>query len=189
MGALMQKLYCYVDETGQDTKGKFFLVSVVIAENERNQLIEYLLEIEEKSKKYTTKWHKSAFQIRHDYTSMALSNSLFLKKIFFSEYKSDAYVDLTILTVAKAILQRADNIYKATIFADGLSKNEIHRFATGLRKLKIRIRKVRGGREQSDPLLRLADAIAGFLRDYREGQSYAVELYRRTHADKIVNEV
>lgn len=26
------KLYCYVDETGQDTKGKFFLVTVVIEE-------------------------------------------------------------------------------------------------------------------------------------------------------------
>lgn len=26
----MQKLYCYVDETGQDTQGAFFLVSAVV---------------------------------------------------------------------------------------------------------------------------------------------------------------
>jgi len=29
-----QKLYCYVDETGQDTAGKIFIVSVVIIEKE-----------------------------------------------------------------------------------------------------------------------------------------------------------
>ncbi len=27
---LCKKLYCYADETGQDTKGAFFLVAVVI---------------------------------------------------------------------------------------------------------------------------------------------------------------
>jgi hypothetical protein len=27
-----EKLYCYVDETGQDTMGKFFIVSVVVFE-------------------------------------------------------------------------------------------------------------------------------------------------------------
>ncbi len=42
----MQKIYCYVDETGQDTKGEFFLVSVVIAKDERDNLIEKLEEIE-----------------------------------------------------------------------------------------------------------------------------------------------
>ncbi|MDP2909665.1 MAG: hypothetical protein Q8N69_01165 [bacterium] len=31
----MQKLYCYVDETGQDTKSEFFIVVVVV--NDENQ--------------------------------------------------------------------------------------------------------------------------------------------------------
>ncbi|MFQ5617229.1 MAG: hypothetical protein ACE5GO_12325 [Anaerolineales bacterium] len=28
------KIYCYIDESGQDTKGAFFVVSVVIADQE-----------------------------------------------------------------------------------------------------------------------------------------------------------
>lgn len=47
----MQKIYCYVDETGQDTKGELFLVSVVIAKDERDNLIEKLEEIERSTRK------------------------------------------------------------------------------------------------------------------------------------------
>jgi len=32
-----KKLYCYVDETGQDTKGKLFLVAIVL--EQQGQLI------------------------------------------------------------------------------------------------------------------------------------------------------
>jgi hypothetical protein len=32
------KLYCYVDETGQDTLGKFFIVAIVVAGNQRDEL-------------------------------------------------------------------------------------------------------------------------------------------------------
>jgi len=38
----MQKLYCYIDETGQDAGSKFFLVSVVIAEGEREKMVSEL---------------------------------------------------------------------------------------------------------------------------------------------------
>jgi len=47
----MQKLYCYVDETGQDTKGRLFLVSVVIPGKERESIKEKLETIEKKSRK------------------------------------------------------------------------------------------------------------------------------------------
>jgi len=35
-----KKLYCYVDETGQDTKGDIFVVTVVVPENKKEVLIE-----------------------------------------------------------------------------------------------------------------------------------------------------
>ena len=41
-----QKLYCYVDETGQDTEGRLFLVSVVITEQEREEFARELEQIE-----------------------------------------------------------------------------------------------------------------------------------------------
>ena len=47
----MQKLYCYVDETGQNTKGRLFIVSVIVTEGEREELARQLEEIEKASKK------------------------------------------------------------------------------------------------------------------------------------------
>jgi hypothetical protein len=41
-----QKLYCFVDETGQDTKGESFLVSVIVTEEEYDRVNQVLLEIE-----------------------------------------------------------------------------------------------------------------------------------------------
>lgn len=52
----MDKLYCFVDETGQDTKGKFFLVSVVISGAEREHLGKLLNETEQQSGKLEKKW-------------------------------------------------------------------------------------------------------------------------------------
>ena len=63
----------------------------------------------------------------------------------------------------------------ATIVVDGLSGQSIERFKKSLRKLHINARKVRGVRDESEPLIRLADAVAGFVHDFSEGQTYAAE--------------
>lgn len=47
----MNKLYCYVDETGQDTEGTFFLVALVITGSERDELRKFLIHAETNSKK------------------------------------------------------------------------------------------------------------------------------------------
>lgn len=46
-----QKLYCYVDENGQDTKGDIFIVSVVVTGKERDRLLNLCEEIEVESGK------------------------------------------------------------------------------------------------------------------------------------------
>jgi hypothetical protein len=48
-GAQKQKLYCYVDETGQDTDGRLFLVSVVVTEQEQEAFARELERIEAES--------------------------------------------------------------------------------------------------------------------------------------------
>jgi len=55
----MQKLYCYVDESGQDTEGRLFLVSVLLTSSEREGLRGRLREIEQTSGKGTRKWTRS----------------------------------------------------------------------------------------------------------------------------------
>ncbi len=35
----IKKLYCYVDESGQDTKGDIFVVSVVVTDDNRDEIV------------------------------------------------------------------------------------------------------------------------------------------------------
>ena len=68
-----QKLYAYVDESGQDTAGRLFVVSVLLLAEERDALLPRLEGIETRSGKQNTKWQKT----RHSYTyCMLLSRFL-----------------------------------------------------------------------------------------------------------------
>ena len=175
-----QKIYCYVDETGQDTKGRMFLVSVIVGDKERDELRKIVEDIEKETGKRHGKWQKTNHKIRVAYLERLMQEDILKGKICFSVYKqTQAYVDLTILTVAKSILRKARDDYKASVFVDGLDKVEIRKFTAGLRKLHIRTKKVRGLRDESDALIRLADAFCGFLRDYIEGKEYTKELHSR----------
>jgi len=62
------KLYCYADETGPDTKGKMFLVAVVITTSELRETIERNLEdIEGKSGKGILKWRLTSIPKKKSY--------------------------------------------------------------------------------------------------------------------------
>lgn len=43
------KLYCYVDETGQDTIGNLFIVAIVIADHRRDNVQQWLEVVERDS--------------------------------------------------------------------------------------------------------------------------------------------
>lgn len=98
-------------------------------------------------------------------------------------------MDLTILSPAKALKAVTDEPYEATIFVDGLGKSERHRFAGGLRKLRISVRKVRGVNDQSDEFIRLADAIAGFVRDALHGNQSSTRLLDQAMRIEVIKEV
>ena len=183
----MQKLYCYVDESGQDTKGKIFLVSVIIIDKEREEIRKKLEEIEEKSGKRNRKWYKTNNERRLNYIQKIIKSDFLKGRIFYSKYENTkSYVDLTILTAAKAILKNAKDSYETTILVDGLRKSERHYFVLGLRKLKIKIRKVRGVKDENDSFIRLADAVAGFIRDSLEENLKMKNLSKEALDKKII---
>jgi len=180
------KLYCYVDETGQDTNGELFLVALVVTGSERDTLSREALEIERASGKGATKWHKSEIKRKVAYLRRIFASPLFAQSLFFTSYKETkgAYLDLMVLATARAInYKMEDNKYKTTVIVDGLNKTEIHHFTRGLRSLRISVRTVRGVRDESDPLIRLADAIAGFVRDVIEKKPYALEIQKDLHTE------
>jgi hypothetical protein len=72
---------------------------------------------------------------------------------------------LTVLSTAKAILTAAGEMSGATVYVDGLPKARLRWFGVELRRLSIPTRKVAGvRREESDALMRLADAGCGLVR-------------------------
>lgn len=184
-----QKLYCFVDETGQDTQGEFFLVAVVIDE-QPDDLRSALEQIEEASKKGLRKWFHAGKERRRAYIQQVIESGLFAERIFYSHYsQTKEYTRLTIATTANAILEIAEEEYEATVIIDGLNKTERVTVAAGLRKQHIHVRKVRGVADESDALIRLADAMAGFIRDCLEEDADLLPLYERAMRQKIIREL
>ena len=92
------KLYCYVDETGQDTLGEFFIVSVVVTDSGRDLLIEKLEAIERISGKGKVKWMKVRGHQRLAYIREVLSAPMFKGTLYFSRYRgTKSYMALTVL--------------------------------------------------------------------------------------------
>jgi hypothetical protein len=184
-----QKIYCYVDESGQDTEGELFFVVVAILSDERDALRKDLTDLEMRSGKRARKWSRSTPRQRLAYIQGVLNHAAF-GGLYYSKYEgSRAYVDLTILSVAKAINTHTEKPYAATVYVDGLQRTEEHRFARGLRKLRISARKVRGMKDEGDVFIRLADALAGFVRDALGRDERLEGFYREAMTQKRIREV
>lgn len=183
------KIYAYVDETGQDTGGDFFLVAVVVLVANREELRKDLQEIERQSGRRKRKWAKSNNQERQKYIELLLNNKKFKNNLFYSAHRgSGEFAKLTILTTALAINERVAGDYKATIVIDGLDSSLYPRYAAGLRGLRIKTRKVRGIRDEADEFIRLADSVAGFVRDYLDGIEWTKDFYEKAIAEEFIKE-
>ncbi len=82
----MQKLFCYVDESGQDTKGDLFLVSMVIVEGVKKELRDNLERVEKKTGKGKWKWIRSRKAQRADYMRAVLRIPELKRRIYFARY-------------------------------------------------------------------------------------------------------
>lgn len=180
MKTVKQKLYCYVDETGQDTQGALFVVSVAVTKEDRQELRELLAKLEKTTGKGKTKWVRTRKEFKIAYLEKILTQKDFRHKIFFSLSKeTKTYREITLVTIASAITaSKNDENYEALVFIDGLQKSEVKKVATGLRRIGVHTEKVRGLKDESDEFIRLMDAIAGLIRENEEGIEYAKELYK-----------
>lgn len=173
-----EKLYCYVDETGQDTKGRLFVVSVAVAKKERDELLHLLGRIEGESGKRAVKWRQAKRAFKYAYMELVLRHPQFVGKIFYRVAEdTQAYHQVMLATVASVVREaKSQDKYKASVFIDGLPRGEVRAVGTELRKSGIATEKVRGVRDESNALIRLADAVAGLVRDATEGSADARRL-------------
>ncbi len=187
-----KKLYAYVDESGQDTEGFLFVVSVLILENELDKICEELEPIELETKKKNMKWNKAHHAFREAYIEKLLKTEKLRGKIFFEMFSdTKKYIELTSFATAKAILKKSGNgEYKVTVFVDGFKKKEIEIFSKGLRDLNIRTRKIRGvKKDENNAFIRLVDAICGLIRDKEDGNEWAGKITAKLIKERYIREL
>lgn len=171
------KLYCYVDETGQDTKGRLYIVVAVLSVQSREELYDVLLAAEYESRKGKRKWHKNSTQKRDAYIDKALRAGLSLH-VYYQVFEGPelSYEMTTVFATANAInaytQHEGISDYKATVVIDGLPRSMQGRVSKLLRSAGIKTKSVRGERDEANPGIRLADAVAGLLRQAYQGDAH-----------------
>ncbi len=163
MSEKIQKIYCYVDETGQDAGSGFFIVVTVIA-TDPMIIRQIATEFEQTTQARMTKWHKLSHSQRLEF--LLLSLKLVGKCIiYYAEYKKNVpFFESLAKTIHGAICDFASQNYKAIVCVDGIDKKKAGELTVALRQGGIPLKYVRSARDESEPLIRLADRWAGCIR-------------------------
>lgn len=185
-------LYAYTDETGQDTKGDFFIVATVLVKKDQKKgLEEYLVSIEGNSGKNKVKWTSTEFERRKNYLEHLANIPEKIKPVvYFSNFKNTTqYMHNTGKSIGRAIkteLPEQKN-YKAKILIDGLRGKEVRKISSIMRDKKIRYDKIRGVDDKHSCITRLADSMAGFLRDCHVKKDYRKkEIYEKLYDERAM---
>ncbi len=82
------KLLCFVDETGQDTYGKFFLVFAVLLEQESKEALEAILEqVERDTGKNKYKWKNTDNKLKEVFLQEIVKVDGLKQTLFYSIYR------------------------------------------------------------------------------------------------------
>ncbi|TSC83692.1 MAG: hypothetical protein G01um101416_1187 [Microgenomates group bacterium Gr01-1014_16] len=186
------KLYCFVDETGQDTEGKFFCVVAILTKSEKvDELRQNLINTEIKTKKISSKWGKTNVKVRQNYLQNAISHVKKSSRVYFAVFhNSKEFTALTAFTITQVIsLYSKGGKNSWFIIIDGLNSVEQDKTLRIVKNYYINYRKISGKTDQSEPILRLADSFAGLIRDYEEHQSYASKIFNQTLASGCLTQI
>lgn len=161
----MQKLYCYVDETGQDARSNVFVVVAIVSEEEQSQLRQKLIDAEQSAGIGISKWNNASHDRRMKFLQNTLGQSIAKGDLFYSSYEKPIPYFLPMLDlVAKAIKTKIKGQYKTKVYIDGIDRKKAKELTNALRVEGISLGMVKMRRDESEPLIRLADRWAGCVR-------------------------
>ncbi|SPE32386.1 conserved hypothetical protein [Candidatus Sulfopaludibacter sp. SbA6] len=182
-----QKLYCYVDETGQDSASTVFVVVAVVSERDQEKLRQALTDIERIAGTGNRKWHKSRSARRLRYLELALERNLGAEDVFFGSYpKLLPYFFPLIEVLEHAIKRKAGPSYTAKIFVDGIDHKKAAELTNALRLRGMSLEMVKSRRDESEPIIRLADMWAGCVRAAIFGRLEERDLLKRAAETKYI---
>jgi hypothetical protein len=182
----MQKLYCYVDETGQDAASNIFVVVAVVSQQDQEQLCQALTEIEHLVGIGRVKWHKllSARHLRN--LTLVFGRNLGREELFFGSYPKPPPNFFPLLDVLeRAIKTKAVPPHTARVFVDGIDCKKAAELTNALRLRGVSLELLRSRRDESEPLNRLADRWAGCIRRAISGHREEMGAFRTCSGDKL----
>lgn len=187
----MQKLYCYVDESGQDVTSKFFIVvAVVVSVEERLVLQDKLVILEDAARTGRRKWNNLQHHRRLEYLTRLLNQNTGAKKVFFARYKKPIpYFFPVIEILEKSIKQAGGNNVTARVYVDGINQTVATALTNALRSKGVSLNMVKGRRDESEPLIRLADMWAGCIRSTLLQKTDAQEIFTRAQKENYLIEL
>lgn len=184
----MQKLYCYVDESGQDTQGTFFVVAVVFAltTTQRDDLEQGLLALETRLRKGLD-WRHTRVATKHAYVAGVIELlASFQSSMCYRVYRgvqSPDYDAFTVQAIIQAIAahgrqHNARDVRVSLSIEGDVGSTRQKRFAKALKDAGVRYQRIRGLRFKSSALIRLADALAGVISDRERGKAYVAQSFK-----------
>ncbi len=172
-----QKLFCYLDETGQDDRSAIFIVVAVVSAGDQDALRSALIQFEQHSKVGVKKWHKLRSPEREQFLATLMQAGIAAGELFFSRHqKPVSFFSPLVETLAAAILSVAAEDYQAVIYVDGIDRKKARELTNALHSRGLKAQQVRSARDESEPLIRLADRWAGCLRGSFEANPRAQAL-------------
>jgi Protein of unknown function (DUF3800) len=189
--AMTERFYAYLDESGQETEGRIFIVGAVVVESgEREALLDQLHALEARSRKGRVKWHRARFAHRQAYMAELANLTQLARSMYLIRFtRTQRYPAATAEAAARAIRARSGEACRVRVVVDGLKREERRRFGDMLRQRQVRPDDVRGARDQSDAFIRLADAACGLARDAEDGQAWAVQAMQRLKRRGLIVEL
>jgi hypothetical protein len=185
-----EKLYVYVDESGQDAASRFFVVVAVIGRENQGHFRQQLEHIEHSSGTGRKKWHKLRRENRMRYLSFVIGQKVAAGDIFVASYKKPIpFFFPMVFLLDKAIKSVAKKPYRARIFVDGIDKQKAKELTNALRASGISLDGVRGKRDESEPCIRLADMWAGCMRSALLHEEEAKNLIKRAKKENYLRDL
>ena len=195
---MTQRLFCYVDESGQDStahskRERIFIVAVAVFDRDREAIEQACEQFERVSGKGRRKWNKCNVESRMTYWQLILSDERFKHTLCYSRHVPPLRPEFdarTILSIAKAVQWKQPQLnYTTDIFVDGISEAKQIEFANELRQVGVHVRRVHRARDESQALIRLADALAGLAREAAEGNETSMLLLQKALRRGFVTEL
>lgn len=186
----MQKLFVYVDESGQDPTSKHFIVVAVVCIKDHDELRNELVAIESLAKTHGLKWQKTQHDRRIRYLSFVLDRKLGAGSVYIGVYsKPVPYFSPVLYVTEKAITHEAKGRYRATVRVDGINRKIAQSLTNALRAQGVSARMVKGVTDEAEPIVRLADMWAGCIRSAYLNEKDAIELLKCAKQSGYLREV